>query len=185
MTLRAKELQIPVHFKPLCVWQPKWHRTEIILRRIDFSLTRPYLTLTLPLVLGSQMENLVGFAEIFMVRSFGTEAISAVGISRTIVMVIGITMVAVATGTMTMVAQAVGAKNWHEASETAKQSITLVTAISSAISLFGYFTSELALDLLSVPPKVSALATPYLQVFFATVPLMALQRTLGTGLIQP
>jgi putative MATE family efflux protein len=182
MTLRAKELQIPVHFKLPCVWQKKWYRTEIILRRIDFSITRPYLTLTLPLILGSQMENLVGFAEIFMVRSFGTEAISAVGISRTIVMVIGITIVAVATGTMTMVAQAVGAKNWHEASETAKQSITLVTAISSAISLFGYFTSELALGLLSVPPQVSALATPYLQVFFATVPLMALQRTLDTCL---
>ncbi|MDP6038986.1 MAG: MATE family efflux transporter [Candidatus Latescibacteria bacterium] len=171
-----------MHFKPPCVWQLKWHRTESILRRIDFSITRPYLTLTLPLALGSQMENLVGFAEMFMVRSLGTEAISAVGISRTIVMLIGITMIAVATGTMTMVAQAVGAKNWRDASETAKQSVTLVTAISSAISLFGYLTSDLALNSLSVPPEISALAVPYLQVFFATVPLMALQRTLDTCL---
>ena len=117
-----------------------------------------------------------------MVRSLGTEAISAVGISRTIVMVIGITMVAVATGTMTMVAQAVGAKNWRDASETTKQSVTLVTGISTAISLFGYVTSDLALKSLSVPPEVSALAVPYLQIFFLTVPLMALQRTLDTGL---
>jgi putative MATE family efflux protein len=152
------------------------------LRRFDFSIVRPYLTLTLPLALGSQMENLVGFAEIFMVRSLGTEAISAVGISRTIVMVIGITMVAVATGTMTMVAQAVGANKWTEASATAKQSVTLVFGISTVISLFGYWTSDLALASLSVPDEVSVLAVPYLQVFFATVPLMGIQRTLDTCL---
>jgi len=157
-------------------------RSEVLLRRFDFSITRSYLALTLPLALGSQLENLVGFAEIFMVGSLGTEAISAVGISRIIVMVIGITVVSVATGTMTMVAQAVGAKRWKEASETAKQSVTLVFGISTAISLFGYWTSDLALDSLSVPDEIRVLAVPYLQLFFATVPLMGIQRTLDTCL---
>ena len=150
--------------------------------RFDFSITRSFLGLTLPLALTSQVENLVGFAEILMVRSLGPEAISAVGVSRTIVFVLGITMVAVATGTMTMVAQAVGAGRLEEASRTAKQSITLVTCLSSAIGLFGILTTGAALDSLSVPEGVSVHGAPYLRIFFASLPLMALQRTLDTCL---
>jgi putative MATE family efflux protein len=117
-----------------------------------------------------------------MVRSLGSEAISAVGIARTILFVLGITMIAVATGTMAMVAQAVGAKDLVDASKTAKQSATLVLGISSVISVFGILTSDMALRSLSIPDNVSAIALPYLQVIFASLPLMALDRTLDSCL---
>ena len=150
--------------------------------RFDFKITRPYLGLTLPVAVGTQMDNLVGFAEIFLVRSLGENAISAVGISRQIVWVVAILMVTVATGTMAMVAQAVGARNLEEASQTAKQSLTLVTLLSGAIGLFGFFTSEMALASLSVPEEIAALGAPYLRVFFLTVPMMGIQRTIDTCL---
>lgn len=150
--------------------------------KFDWSVSRPFLGLTFPLVLGTQMENLVAFAEIFMVRSLGPDAISAVGVSRTIVFVFGITMIAVATGTMAMVAQAVGAKDEIDASETAKQSVTLVLLVSSVISLLGYVTADVALRSLSVPEAINAHGVPYLQVFFASLPMMALRRTLDTCL---
>ncbi len=150
--------------------------------RFDFSITRSFLGLTLPLTLATQVENLVGFAEIFMVRSLGSEAISAVGIARTILFVLGITMIAVATGTMAMVAQSVGAKDLTDASKTAKQSVTLVVLISSAISAFGILTTDVALRSLSIPDSVSLLAAPYLQVIYASLPLMALDRTLDSCL---
>ena len=150
--------------------------------RFDFSITRSFLVLTFPLALATQVENLVGFAEIFMVRSLGSEAISAVGIARTILFVLGITMIAVATGTMAMVAQAVGAKDLTDASKTAKQSVTLVLSISTVLSAFGILTTDMALRSLSIPDNVTALASPYLQVIFASLPMMALDRTLDSCL---
>lgn len=150
--------------------------------RFDFSITRSFLVLTFPLALATQVENLVGFAEIFMVRSLGSEAISAVGIAQTILFLLGITMIAVATGTMAMVAQAVGAKDLTDASKTAKQSVTLVLSISTVISAFGILTTDMALRSLSIPDNVSALASPYLQVIFASLPMIALDRTLDSCL---
>lgn len=132
------------------------------------------------MALSSQFDNVVGLAEIFMVRTLGPSAISAVGISRQIVMVIGITMVAVTTGAMTMVAQAVGAKDVDEASATAKQSITLVFAVSSLISGLGYLGSPFALQMMSLPPDVIVLGVPYLKWFFLSLPLMGVHFTINT-----
>lgn len=147
---------------------------------LDFSISRRYLGLAAPVALSSQLDNMVGFAEIFMVRSLGASAISAVGISRQFVMVVGITMVAVTTGTMAMVAQSIGANDDAEASATTKQSITLVFAISALISALGYLASEFALHLLSLPPDVIALGLPYLRLFFLSLPLMGINYTIGT-----
>ncbi len=150
------------------------------MKRFDFGIIRQYLALAAPVALSSQLDNLVGFAEIFMVRSLGASAISAVGISRQVVMVIGITMVAVTTGTMTMIAQAIGARDTAQASATAKQSITLVFAISALISALGYVGSPFALRMMSLPPDVITLGIPYLRLFFIGLPLMGIQYTIST-----
>ena len=146
----------------------------------DFSITRRYLALAAPVALSSQLDNLIGFAEMFMVRSLGSAAISAVGISRQVVMVIGITMVAVTTGAMTLVAQAIGAQDSEQASATAKQSITLVFAVSGLISTVGYFGSPHALQLMSLPQEVIVLGIPYLELFFISLPLMGVSFTIST-----
>lgn len=148
--------------------------------RFDFSITRRYLMLAAPVALSSQLDNLVGFAEIFMVRTLGPSAISAVGISRQFVMVVGITMVAVTTGSMAMVAQAIGARDDEQASATAKQSIALVFGVSALISTVGYLGSPFALRLLSLPEDVIVLGLPYLQLFFVSLPLMGVHFTINT-----
>ena len=96
------------------------------LRKIDLSLTPLILRLTLPIAATSQLENLVGIADIYMVGKLGPDAISAVGISRQITMVVGVMMMAVTTDAFTMVAQAIGAGSQRDASATAKQAFTLV-----------------------------------------------------------
>ena len=152
------------------------------MKNLDFSVSCRYLALVGPVAISSQLDNLVGFAEIFMVRSLGSAAISAVGISRQFVMVVGITMVAVTTGTMTMVAQAIGAKDHQNASTTTKQSITLVFAVSALISLIGYLGSSTAMRLMSLPYEVIVLGLPYLKWFFISLPLMGVHYTITTCL---
>ncbi len=139
-----------------------------------FDLSRRIIHLALPLLLTRQLENLVGFADIYMVGKLGPEAISAVGISRQLVMVISVTMIAVTTGTFAMVAQAIGAESRGDASATAKQSITLLSLLSIGISLFGLAAAPAFLVALSLSTEVIALGVPYLRVFFSGIVLMTL-----------
>jgi putative MATE family efflux protein len=150
--------------------------------KIDSSLTRQILLLAVPLTLSRQLENVVGMADIFMVGRLGPDAISAVGISRAISIVVGAFMIAVTTGTFAMVAQAIGAGSHREASAAAKQSITLLFLLSVAIGLLGILGAPHFLAGMSVTPQVVALGTPYLQVFFAGAGLMTVNRAVSTCL---
>jgi len=124
--------------------------------------------------LSSQVDNLVGIADIYMVGRLGPEAISAVGISRVIIMVIAVMMLSVTTGAFAMVAQFIGGGSRVEASATAKQSFTLVGLISIGLSLIGIAAARLSLEALSVSPEVVSLGAPYLRVFFAGLIFMTL-----------
>jgi putative MATE family efflux protein len=150
--------------------------------KIDFSLTRQILTLTIPVALTRQLDNVVGMADIFMVGKLGPEAISAVGISRTIVMVSSVTMIAITTGAFAMIAQAKGAQDEEAASLAAKQSISLLSAFSIIPSIIGFFGAPYFLHALSLAPEVVTLATPYLRVFFAGSIFMMLNFAVTTCL---
>ena len=151
-------------------------------KRFDFSLSRQILALTIPVALTRQLDNIVGAADIFMVSHLGPEAISAVGISRTIVMVISVTMIAVTTGTFALVAQAIGAGDPMGASSASKQSFTLLSGLSVFLCLIGIFSTPYILRALSLTPDVIAVATPYLQVFFAGATFMTLNFAITTCL---
>ena len=116
----------------------------------------------------------MGIVDIYMVGRLGPEAISAVGISRVIIMVIAVMMIAVTTGAFAMVAQFIGAGSLRQASATAKQSFTLVALISVGLSLLGIATARVSLEALSLAPEVVDLGTPYLRVFFAGMIFMTL-----------
>lgn len=143
-------------------------------RKIDLSLIRRIFLLTLPIAATGQLENLVGIADVYMVGRLGPAAISAVGISWQIIMVISIMMISVTTGAFAMVAQFIGAGSRTEASATAKQSFTLVSLLSVGLSLLGVATAPTLLAALSVGPEIVALGAPYLRVFFAGITLMTL-----------
>lgn len=150
--------------------------------RFDFGLTRQIAALTLPVALTRQLDNVVGMADIFMVGKLGPEAISAVGISRTIVMVISVTMIAITTGAFAMIAQAIGAQNEEGASAAAKQSISLLAGFSVIPSIIGIVGAPYFLKALSLAPEVVTLATPYLRVFFAGSIFMMLNFAITTCL---
>ncbi len=151
-------------------------------KKIDLSLVPKVLSLSVPLALAGQLENLVGFADIYMVGALGPTAISAVGISRVVIMVIGVTLMAVLTGTFTVVAQAIGAGSMRDASTAGKQSFTLVAIFSVAISLLGILAAPSLLSALSDDPRVVSQGTSYLSVFFSGLILMALNYTITTCL---
>ena len=62
-----------------------------------------------PTVVYSLLQSMVGMADVYMVSGLGPAAVSAVGITRQIVMLVVVVILAVTTGTVTLVAQFVGA----------------------------------------------------------------------------
>jgi Na+-driven multidrug efflux pump len=102
------------------------------------------------------LDTLAGLADVFLVRDQGANAISAVGVSQIVTMVVGVMMISVSAGAFTMVAQAIGADSPVEASATTKQASTLVTLVSIALSLIGITFSRFALEMLSMPPRSSS-----------------------------
>ena len=99
-------------------------------------MVRPVFALAFPVALSSQLDTLAGLADVFLVRDLGADAISAVGVSQIVTMVVGVVMISVSTGAFTMVAQATGAGSPVEASATTKQAFAIgITLLYIAISL--------------------------------------------------
>ena len=147
---------------------------------------RQILTIAVPVALSSQIDTLVGIADIFIVSGLGADAISAVGMARLFIMVPGVVMISATTGAFAMVAQHIGGGRLHEASATAKQTFTLVTLITGSLSLIGWFGARVCLEAMSLAPAVVELGTDYLRVFFVGMTVLSLNHALsscfyGTG----
>jgi putative MATE family efflux protein len=151
-------------------------------KRLDRRLVRPIFALATPVALSSQLDTLVGVADIYLVGHLGADAISAVGISQILTMVVGVVMIAVSTGAFALVAQATGANDERAVSATTKQALVLVALVSAGLSLLGAAGARTALELLSMPAAVVELGATYLHVFFAGLVFMTLNFTLNNCL---
>jgi putative MATE family efflux protein len=134
----------------------------------------------MPVALSSQIDTLVGMADIFIVSRLGANAISAVGMARLFTMVLGVVMISATTGAFAMVAQHIGGGRQREASATAKQAFTLVTLITGSLSIVGWFAARLCLEAMSLAPAVVKLGVEYLRVFFAGMVVLSLNNAVNT-----
>lgn len=120
-----------------------------------------------PIVLANLLQATVGIVDIWMVSRLGTQATAAVGLSRQLVMIVIISIAGLAVGTRAMVAQFTGAGLPHMVSRVVVQSILLTFFVSVAISLIGIAFGPLLLVVVGAGPEITALGTPYVQVYFA------------------
>ena len=156
--------------------------TPIEARKVDFSLTRKILGMTVPVAMGGQIETAVGMAQLFLIGMLGPVALSAVGIAQAFTRVLFTAMMSISRGALTMVAQAIGANSMREASAAAKQAFFLLFAFSIAFGAGSMVLSPFLIPALTSDPEVAALGTPYLQVFFIGVPFMTLNRAIASCL---
>ncbi|MDP6037854.1 MAG: MATE family efflux transporter [Candidatus Latescibacteria bacterium] len=149
-------------------------------RKIDFSLTRKILGLTIPVAMGGHAETVVGMIQLFLIGLLGPAALSAVGIAQAFTRVLFTAMMSISRGALTIVAQAIGAESMEDASAAAKQAFTLLFTFSIFFGMGSLAISPLLVPALTSDPEVIALGTPYLQVFFIGVPFMTLNRAIAS-----
>jgi len=137
-------------------------------------LVKAVWSLAWPTVTYALLQSLVQMADVFMVGRLGRDAISGVGFSLQLMMLLMIGALAVSTGATTLVAQLVGAGEKREAGEAGRQAIITMFMFAGAVSVPVVILARPALRLMGADPPVLAHGVPYMQITFAGVALMGL-----------
>lgn len=136
--------------------------------------------MTIPVAMGGHAETAVGMIQLFLVGMLGPAALSAVGIAQAFTGVLFTAMMSISRGALTMVAQAIGADSMEQASAATKQAFSLLFGFSILFGVFSLAISPFLLPSIIDDPEVIALGTPYIQVYFAGIPFMTLNRAIAS-----
>ncbi|WP_409227284.1 MATE family efflux transporter [Gudongella sp. SC589] len=147
-------------------------KREYLLNNDNLYKTSIYLAW--PVIIQSLLQVSVGTIDMKMVGTVGVDAISAVGTSRNIIMILMVLVIAISTGTTAMVARFVGKDDQEGASIAAGQAFMLSLLLSAFIVPVGLLTNEFSLKILGVTDGVLNYAVEYMQIFFLAVPFFLL-----------
>ena len=124
------------------------------------------LKLAGPMFAGAMLHNLQSLIDLFWVGKLGSNAVAALAMGGTILMLLFPIIMGTATGTVAMVSRFVGAGRMDEASNTAGQSLLVALLMGVGIGLIGWFFADDLCRLLGAEESVSRLARDYLGITF-------------------
>ncbi len=132
------------------------------------SLPRAITILAIPMVLEMLMQAVFGVVDIFFVGRLGAEAVAAVGLTESLlVLVLAIGMGLSMAGTA-MVARRIGEGNADAAEKAAKHIFLAGAIVSVPISIFGAIFAPEMLQLLGASPEVVEIGAPYCAILYGT-----------------
>lgn len=131
------------------------------------SILRAIGRLTAPMLVGAVLQNVQSLIDLFWVGRLGHQAVAAVAMSGTILMLLFPMLMGIATGTVALVARAIGAGQDEEAGAAATQSVMLAVLLGAVSGLLGWMVADPLLRLLGAAPEVMADAGSYLRISIA------------------
>lgn len=103
------------------------------------NINKAIFMLSVPMILEMVMESLFAVADVFFVSKIGVNAVATVGLTESVLTIIYSIAIGLSMAATAMVARRIGEKKNKEAADTAVQSIIIVIAISTLLSLSGIF----------------------------------------------
>ncbi|MDD5676967.1 MAG: MATE family efflux transporter [Kiritimatiellae bacterium] len=119
-----------------------------------------------PMFAGAMLQNFQSLINLFWVGKLGSDAVAALAMSGTILMLLFPIVMGAATGTVAMVSRFAGAGQLDEASDTAGQSLLVALLIGVATGVIGWFFAGDLCRLLGADETVTRLARDYLDISF-------------------
>src|SRR5688572_5386674 len=101
------------------------------------SIGRAIILLAVPMVIEMAMESVFAVVDVFFVSKLGADAVTAVGITESMMTIVYSMAIGVSMAAMAVVARRIGEKNPAGASSAAAQAIFLGIAISIPLGLAG------------------------------------------------
>lgn len=133
----------------------------------DGSLVGATLALAMPMLLSAVLQNVQSLIDLFWVGRLGHEAVAAVAMAATILMLLYPMLMGLSTGTVALVSRAVGSGRMEEASAAATQSLLLSLVLGTLSALVGWFAAAPLFKLLGAEPDVARDGIVYLRIFLA------------------
>jgi len=128
------------------------------------NIPKNVFALAMPLMIGAVLQTSQSLIDLFWVGKLGTEAISAVAMSGTIIMFVFTISLGLSIGTLSLVARDIGAGRKDEANVTASHSVIVGLALGVAAALTGLLFSDIFLRLLGADTDVIAAGNHYLRI---------------------
>ncbi len=135
-------------------------------RLTEGSLLSGLLGLSGPMFVSAILQNMQSVIDLFWVGRLGSDAVAALAIAGTVLMLLFPVIMGVSMGTVALVARAIGAGNTAEAGEIAGQSMLLAIVFGIIAGGLGYVCATPLCLLLGSAPAVTPLAAGYLRVSF-------------------
>jgi len=154
------------------------------------SVTKHLLQMSAFLFVSMLAQTLYLLADLYWVGSLGKEAIAAVGLSSTLMMVVLAVTQTLGVGTTTVISHAAGRKDQTQAELAFNQSFVLSLLVGLALSLCAFLLRDWYGRTLSADPATAAATKSYLLWFIPALmlqfPLVALGSALrATGIVKP
>jgi len=130
------------------------------------NLTAATLRLAGPMLLSAILQNIQSLIDLFWVGRLGEDAVAALALSGTALMMLFPLIMGLSTGTVALVSRAFGAGERREASFLAAQSLTMAVLVGMLLGVAGLPLLPALCGWLGAAPVVEPLAIAYLRVSF-------------------
>lgn len=138
---------------------------EVDLSKID--LKQGLILLSIPMILEMVMEGLFAVVDVYFVGKLGNAAVTAIGLTESLLMIIYSLGLGIATATSAFIARRIGEKHAHQAGNVVMQSVILVALTSLVIAIPCWIYAGEILTLMGATQDVLAVGLPYFRVLFA------------------
>lgn len=130
------------------------------------SIRKAVFMLAIPMILEMIMESVFAVVDIFFVGRLGKEAISTVGLTESVLMLVYSIAIGLSMAATAIVARRIGEKNHEEAGKAGMQAVILSLIITLIISCAGVYFAKDILLLMGAAPEVVTIGYPYTRIVF-------------------
>jgi putative MATE family efflux protein len=155
--------------KPIGLWADV--RAALAGQHRDYtrgSLGRAILALAIPMVLEMSMQALFAVFDVFFVGRLGSDAVSIVGLTDSLLSLVFAVGIGLSMGATAMVARRIGEGSPERASEAAAQAIALGVLLSIPIAIVGVVFAPQLLGLMGAGAELSAYGRDFAAIIFGT-----------------
>ncbi len=128
------------------------------------SLVKALSGLAWPMFVGALLQNLQSLIDLFWVGKLGSDAVAALAMSGTVLMMVFPVVMGISTGTIAFVSRAVGGRRHQEASDVAVQSIILSVFLGLIAGIIGWVSARYLCVWLGASDEVTRLGMSYLRI---------------------
>jgi putative MATE family efflux protein len=139
---------------------------EVDLTKLD--IRRGLILLSIPMILEMMMEGVFAIVDVYFVGKLGNAAVSAIGLTEALIMIIYSVALGLATAASAFVARRIGEGNHERAAHVIMQSVILTVLVSLIVAVPCVLWAEELLTLMGATNDILQVGTGYFRIMFAS-----------------